>query len=420
MASIINKFTQPINLDDPLSYGTFIRDTLEFRKVHKGDDFNRFDVPNQLYFKIMFYFWNGDVDDNETYSGGLLAPTWEVIGDSTNYYDYTSAWSFLKMNNEDERAELLKQFINLLSNISTYSPWYFQNITGLDSALNRDYEFKDSNERKFINIKCLTDSFDNRISTLLDLYRTISWSWIKRCEILPSNLRKFDMGIYIFSAPIKNIHNRIQLIQTENNYASIDPLSSSYITSYKYIELHNCEFDYNSPTNTWSDLSNAEGKMPEFDIKIYFDDAYERSYNEFLMRTMGDVIGLDTEILISSTNIDGRSNNNDTEQQDSQSAYNELNTRVNTYNNSMIENALKEVGGAILSSGENILTSAVLGNLHTFSLTQIASQIKGLGQGHVISTGKAVENYIDSKPKTFQYQDEIGNIYKASTISKNI
>ena len=443
ISSIANNiFNTATQFDDLVSYGTFLRDRAEFLKAggKSGNEFNRFDTPNQLYFKILFYFWNGDSDSAVGDSGGLLAPTWELVEPSAintgsdssananqktfeDYWAYNSAWSFLKMNAEDERAELLKQFVSLLSNISTYSPWYFSELEGLDQALARPQigtDMKIEDQRKVLTIKCLQDAFDNRISTLMDLYRTITWSWAKKCEIVPANLRKFDMGVYIFSAPVTNIHNRVELLPSSSHYASLDPTSSSYITSYKYIEFHNCEFDYNASAAAWGSFSNKEGKMPEFNISIAYDDAYERSYNEFLMRKLGDVISVDTDILISQANPDGRSSTSNQPQTDDSAHLEELQNRVNVYQGGFLETAFKEVGGTLLSAGEGLVNKVLLGNLHTFSLTQAASQIKGLAQGHVISTGRAIVNYVDGKPDTVHYKQNIGNIYKANTIVNNI
>ena len=92
-----------------------------------------------------------------------------------------SAMNFLLQNGEYERAEKLLQFIKLLSEISTYEPWTFQQLSGLDEALNRTYftsgSFKLEKERKSIKIKCLQESYNSRIGTLMDLYRDICYSY---------------------------------------------------------------------------------------------------------------------------------------------------------------------------------------------------------------------------------------------------
>jgi hypothetical protein len=122
-------------------------------------------------------------------------------------------------------------------------------------------------------------------------------------EVLPSNLRKFDMGIYIFSDPIFPMH----MYDTETkegsskiHWASFGGNGGPERTSYKYIEFHNCEIDYGSGRTGLSTLKNSEGVAPEYTIDIYFDDCYETRYNEFLDRGFGDMIALDTYVSITS------------------------------------------------------------------------------------------------------------------------
>jgi hypothetical protein len=205
-----------------LSYAQFLKDIKNFKSsgTESGEDtskdFNLLDTPAQKYFKILFYF--GSMPENDTDSNhlsGLLAPTWEVFNKRNNaefaqsmnplqYYDFNSAWSYLMLNDELERAEKLEQFVTLLSDINTYSPWYFTSIGGINEALERKAAEDgkiDMNDRKKLSIKCLPDAFDNRITTLLELYRDITWSWVQKKEIIPANLRKFNMAVYIFEAP---------------------------------------------------------------------------------------------------------------------------------------------------------------------------------------------------------------------------
>ena len=137
-----------------ISYSTFLQDMLNFQKAgtRGGDSFNYTDTPSHSYFKLLFYFHNNDT--NET-AGGLLAPTWQVA--TGNYYMYNSAWAYLMQNGEHERAEKLEQFITLLSDINSESPWYFSEVSGVDEALNRalvtSNEFKLDESRKKISIK---------------------------------------------------------------------------------------------------------------------------------------------------------------------------------------------------------------------------------------------------------------------------
>ena len=409
-----------------LSYATLLNDRSNFRKsgTKHGSEFNKFETPINTYFKILFYFRNGN---SSSYSktidnGGFLAPTWLEYESNnvTPYYDHNSAWAYLKLNGEEERAEKLEKFITLLSNISTESPWFFSSISGLDQALERNAgqnkEFKIEEEHKKISIKCLPDAFDTRIGTLLDLYRDIVWSWQTKREVVPSNLRKFDMGIFIFSDPIKNIHNPEYDKEKEASMGLIEEAhiksnKSSYITSYKYLEFHNCEFDYNSSKSSYGELNNTEGNSPEYTIDIYYDDVYEQRYNEFMMRTIGDLSGYD---FISSAKSK--------RQQDSEFYKNELSTRVDLYQlNGFIANALNELIGAGKSIVENKIKSIALGNLYTLSPMTLSSQIKGATKGHVLSTVSQLDDYMEHvNGKKVKKAKDLGNLFKGSSAVKNI
>lgn len=397
---------------DLLSYATFLSDRNNFRKsgTRSGSEFNKFETPVNQYFKLLFYFKNQDSSNNPL-DGGLLAPTWSIFESNVQdkYYKYNSAWSYLKMNGEEERAEKLKQFITLLSNISSQSPWFFSSISGLDGALERNAgqnkEFKIDEERKKISIKCLPDVYDTRIGTLLDLYRDIVWSWQTKREVVPSNLRKFDMGIFIFSDAIKNIHT-----PKKDEEATIFSESSRYLTSYKYIEFHNCEFDYNSSKSPMAELNNQEGFAPEYVIDIYFDDVYELRYNEFMMRTIGDMIKHDLD-----------ANLNSEVQQDSIKMMDELNKRIDMYKSDegFLSNAVNELVGAGKSIVSNKIKSAVLGNLYTVSLPTLASQVKGAVKGQVFSTASAIDDYIEHvNGRKTKKVENLGNLFKSK--AKNI
>ena len=314
MTQLSNKI-KPVsrqNLDSAsyMSYAAVIDDRYRFVRSagFSSDDFNQYDAPDTRYFKLFFYFKNG-TSNNMGLSGGLLAPTWtEQIEDDQLYY-YNSAWTYFKINGEDALADKVKQFVMLLSNINTYSPWYFAELSGLDAAIERNQvssgeDFKLEEQRKSFVIKCMQDSWDNRIGTLLDLYREISFSWEEKKYLLPANLRKFDMGIYIFSTPIRNLHTVFahddetgEMWLDTNSTSHIgmngiptDAGSNSYLSSFKYLEFHNCEIDYSSAKTGYPDMNNREGVSPEYSITIFYDDCYEERYNEFLLSFIGDIL----------------------------------------------------------------------------------------------------------------------------------
>lgn len=325
-----------------LNYSKIVNDLWRFRRLTGpgNESFQDFDQPGQFYFKILFDFDNNDDDAN-----GLLglqninfnslepitsenSPISQKLGpDISSFRGYQgkngdqpvyadTAFNFLLLNNELTRANYLKQFIKLLSEINTSSPWYWQSISGLDTLLERNMfgpDFKISEERKKITIKCLPDAYDTRIGTLLDLYRAVCYSYSQKKEILPANLRKFDMSIYIFHAPIDNMHaihgprmlsgkkhpgkNSELFSETgefpSNTYIGYAKEDSHFYTGSKLIELHNCEIDINSVKSGLSEISNADGFGIEYSIDIFCDDAWENRYNEFVEWNIGDFISSD-------------------------------------------------------------------------------------------------------------------------------
>ena len=377
--TIEEKLERDVNLKtayetDPLSYKVIKNLLYDWRRSGtRSSEFNEFDVPGHLFFKVMFHFWNGDaynVDVAEANHNGLLTPSWllseandgqsdiqsgslaieesrqsEEQGQMGDNYDprklkeialtQNCAYNFLLRNDELERAELLRQFITLLSNISTYSPWYFAEISGLDAIMERPLKYNEDfkiEDPKQITIKCLPDSQDNRISTLLDLYRAIVYSHVWHKEILPANLRKFDMSIYIFSSPVYNLHSKhgapgaTMKMGGRDDRANQD--ADKWFASYKCIELHDCEIDYNAVKSGYSTLSNADGFVQEFSIPISVGDAFEQSYNPYIDRVIGDAITID--IVRNTYSPDGSINNvfTDEEQKDNVQVLNDFKERL--------------------------------------------------------------------------------------------
>ena len=286
-------------------------------------DFNKYDSPANLYFRIFFDFNHGLLDA----SGDLGEPGTQIneelytgkpseAGNITPLIYNNSALNYLVLNNEWERADMLRQFIDLLSNISTYSPWYFQEIAGVDQSLKREEVTGESftiPTREPLVITCLPDAYDNRIGTLLDLYKSICYSYQLHKEILPDNLRTFTMYLYIFNTAIRGVHTRTTLTQNAvegTPYASdatinqklikknvvngsVTTTSSNqqlYITSSKLIQFNYCQFVLDSNGTGYSELKNDEGFQQKYQIGIKYANAYEQRYNEILMKTIGDWI----------------------------------------------------------------------------------------------------------------------------------
>ena len=366
------------------------------------------------------------------------------------YRYYNSAYSYLMLNDEKERADKLKKFIELLSNINTESPWYFSSVNGINEALDRKFVEEpktDLSERKKLTITCLPDAFDNRISTLLELYRDVTWSWVNKREVIPSNLRKFDMAIYIFENPDMYWHTsesrywkqlrdewkdslegilggafKNGLFKDNESYPVIgySPYGnikgykryttynitghSGYdylIPSYKMIEFHDCEFSYNSIKTGISEISNDVGVSPKYTIDITYGDCYEMSYNDVLMREIGDVIQTDTYISLQ--------NDKELISKSQEAIDSETSPQRDQLHHVMYpheKNWAGKLGEALMSKlneiGNSALKRAALGNLYSFSLTNLRDQISNAVKSptSVITT---VNDYAKSAKTGYEY-----------------
>jgi hypothetical protein len=399
-----------------------------FRKI-LPDKSRVYDEPGFFFWKPIFYFYNGDGDN---YSGlgsaGLLHPSWinndkySKVEDTSNEKNSpslqkdpdvqedikkpNSAYNYLLRNDEIKRAKLLKNFVELLSDINSNTPWYFKEIAGLEEALSRNEFFKSpkiNEERKKIVITCLADSVDTRIGNMLDMYRAACFSWQTKREIVPANLRKFDMGIYIFLQPSQmSYHGNIKTM------------------SHKYLEFHNCEIDIDS-CKISDTFSSETAQSMEYKISIYYDNCYDNRYSNNVLGLIGDAIRTD---MVSKDDMkkdaDGFSDmySENAHKDNTSVEYGDMyNPKLTTRNNGsgflshLTGNIIDATAGNLIQTLRNGVGSLLLGNLYHGSL---ARGFQDVMQGRVISGGKEIvqtatnkDTYINAGKKA------LGTLYSA-------
>ena len=134
--------------------------------------------------------------------------------------------NFYKSSKIKDRILALARFTHTLSYINSISPWFFSAINGANKL--NEVNFNELTKEKSIDIICNGDAVDMRLSTLLDMYRYACYDEINQKEIIPENLRKFDMSIVIMSAPIKYFQtaimtgaNNSKLMQVGHNGSTV-------------------------------------------------------------------------------------------------------------------------------------------------------------------------------------------------------
>lgn len=410
------------DLENTLSYSSIYNLRELFRrsgsKQNLDNDISITDIPSISYFRLFFYFNQGRLLDKSS----RIEPKY-LEDTRDDYITYTTAYNYLINNLELERAEKLLKFIDLLSSINMYSPWYFSKISGIGEALNRK-ELREetiSEECPSVDIQCMIDPYDARIGTLLDLYKDICYSKILHKEILPANLRKFDLGIYIFNTPLRFIHSKMGDTMADDTKATENQKRSDYATlydgdhktSHKYFELRNCEIDLNAINEAYGEINNQEGNNVEYKIKLTFDDIYEERYNELLKRTIGDYCMNDMRYL-----DDNGKYIQYYEQTDDSENTSDIETRItslrNTSNNDIYEDYIESKLSSRIA-GQTVYKSKFIDNL-TNKVDSISktfeNTVKNYSPSNLINVNtntllKKADNYINNKLNSIW----LGNLY---------
>lgn len=267
-------------------YADFINE----RSVWQKQIGNIFDEPGWFYFKIFFDFDShhglfGSILNEAEYNGGINA--------AIRYLEYCR--SSYNIENIRDRMTALYKFTSILSYINVEAPWYFKEIHNVDKLSTPIFE--DINKDKFIEITTLPDAIDMRLSTLMSLYQYACYDNINHKEIIPENLRKFNMSIVIFQSPLRYLHTsytsnkKSELFgglfskNINNNTATKykDLYQHDYLMSFRIYTLYNCEFDIESFSKVMpSSMSNETPfNLGKNNIIIKYDFVTEHTMNEF-------------------------------------------------------------------------------------------------------------------------------------------
>jgi hypothetical protein len=174
----------------------------DFRKGYKLGKNNQYSDPTYLSFSLMFDFTNKSSSPllsgaarafikQNTDADGKEAPIQSHAEYSTGY---------------GHRLKALDDFILTLKKINQEMPWYWQSLAGIDLLQKYDplKGYRGGDESK-ITIGTL-ESLDLTIAGLMHLYRTACFDEERWSYILPANLRKFRIWIYVTEVrPIKNL-----------------------------------------------------------------------------------------------------------------------------------------------------------------------------------------------------------------------
>lgn len=253
----------------------------DFRKGYKLKQNNQFADPTYLSFALMF--------DYTSSSSPLLSG---------------AARTFIKENTdaEDEydgrygpRLKALDDFLLALKKINQDMPWYWQSLSGIDALQKYDPNkpFRGGDDAK-ISIGTL-ESLDLTIAGLMHLYRTACFDESKWSYILPCNLRKFRVWVYV--TEVRQIKNLSKIAATlgfdkdsakdslqggETNLGDAfspdigvsnanENISGTGARPYFLFELGNCEWDMTTGTSQFAALQKSPEGFAASEIAFTYE-----------------------------------------------------------------------------------------------------------------------------------------------------
>lgn len=206
--------------------------------------------------------------------------------------------NFYRAEKINDRILALHKFTGMLSDITKNSPWFFKGINGLGNVMgNYTAEFS---KEKVIELLLNDERLDMRLGSLLNLYKYLCYDDINCKEILPENLRKFDMYIAVFHMPIKYLqtglifsggaldgHNSTASKLNFLRYKTMHPEQNKFsnMFSFKLFTFSNCEFDIKT-FGKYFEGSQVSNEKPfnlgtGMTLQIKFDRVYFHEMNEW-------------------------------------------------------------------------------------------------------------------------------------------
>lgn len=341
------------------TYGDLINERAMFQKGISS----LLNDPLYCYFKIFFKF-----NTNYGLLGGIIANSATSGQSSIKYVTNNTARKYLSLMDSGvskamyrqerprDRSEALCKFVKLLSYISTNAPWMFKGVKGLQEA--ETPRMTDFTKEKAIEIEMNPDAIDMKLTTLFSLYRYACYDTINCKEIIPDNLRKFDMMISVFSMPLRHLHTSTydSLSGTKYSYKSMSPINKNWsnVMSYRMYTFRNCEIDVNSLGSLYGGTMSNDNpfQLASATMKINYDRCYVSHCNEFYGLAFGDDGFYNNQydaFLLSKNSID----TNDTEKR--------ISSLVNAWQSST-KNAIPEAFStkAIVDASEALATNNLI------------------------------------------------------------
>lgn len=399
-------------------------------------------MPGFFYFKVFFKF-----DTSLGLFGGVMKNNQNI-----QIYPGTCAKRFLheivygyRAERVHDRMLALHKFTYMLSQINSQYPWLIKKVNNLGSTFKRLTEQEDTEAERKIELVFSNEHTDMKLLNMLHLYRYICYDDINMKEVLPSNLRKFDMKIVLYHMPIRyvqtgimtakkldfktqydkwkfgnpntleKVDKAVDVIGKTFNYLASKSLYFKYkrmhpenndfsnMMSFHMITLHNCEFDV-STFNAYFDSAEITNEEPfsfnDITIGINYGRAYHHTMNEWNQYLFGSdgfyYNGLPSK-------DDGKSTHKNLH-------FKRLDALIDAYHTSGFNDQLAGQWHSLIDYSEKMITDALM----TVNMEEYYAFEKGNIYGDV-GPGSAYHEYKEQYDKNLSF----GNLYGGVPPSQN-
>ena len=184
--------------------------------------------------------------------------------------------------NQDHAAKYsvaLDNFQKVLLKVNKELPWFWQTISGVDVAMTYN-NLADpwwGAEKPKLEIECLEENVELTAIGLMDLYKRACYDFTRWVEVIPPNLRHFQMQVWVSEVRRFQQDTGAKDLgffdnpDNSGNGGNVTKINQEFSLEAKpFIQLNfsHCEFDIDSIAPMFADLGkNPELKKPKIGIK---------------------------------------------------------------------------------------------------------------------------------------------------------
>lgn len=214
----------------------FVSDYLENGNSRLSEFYH--EDPTTLGFNLFFHF----DDAPQTLPGTSLSPLFNE--DPTR----ESAIRYLRSVDEPGRSESLRRFKERLRRLVRETPYYFQNLSGMENM----YDFNLDVFSRNLKVDTL-ESIDLRVATMINRYIEGTMDYLYDRYVIPTNLMEFTCVVMV--SEIRNFRKVVRESLTDNPDFQ---LINDQIGVHSYV-FRRCRFDFSESNPFTGELSNQGG-----------------------------------------------------------------------------------------------------------------------------------------------------------------